>query len=122
MWTVILPMLMSLAFGQAERARDGNELLRKCGPLEQLAALKPTDPYLLEALVCFGYLQGVRDAEELHQSVNRSNLVCIPPAATNGELVLVLLKGLKAQPERLHLRDITLIHSIFVDAFPCRSK
>jgi len=98
--------------------QDGNALLRHCSPVERpLEGLVPSE--FVDAFICFSYLRGIIDAEGIHQADNTQKF-CLPDGVTNNQLALIVLKGLRALPERLHERNSVLVYAIFRNAFACR--
>ena len=117
---VIPVVLVALFLGTTARAEgenDGTKLLRWCGD----SAVDYWTGY------CFGYLTGVVHATQTVEgevvraipSVRPS--WCIPSGVENEQTRLIVVKWLKANPEKLHGDADILVQHALVDAFPCET-
>ena len=88
------------------RFLDGNALLRLC------------DRALAGA--CAGYILGVADTNSIMIHWYRvPDIICLPPRASDEDLVLAVVQGLRAKPEQLELAASSLVLAALLDAFPC---
>lgn len=70
--------------------------------------------------MCLGYVVGVVDSFNTTNPIKTSKkIICIPPAVTSGQLVLVLKKSMQEHPETLHLPASAHTLSALTAAFPC---
>ena len=70
--------------------------------------------------MCLGYVVGVVDSFNTTNPLQTSKrIICIPPAVTSGQLVLVLKKSMQEHPETLHLPASAHTLSALTAAFPC---
>jgi hypothetical protein len=90
--------------GDYQTVNDGNGLLADCG-----------DTAGFNSGVCRGYFSGVDDTVS-------GILVCRPPESTNGQMVDVVLAGLRNHPEERHMASSYLVLKYLMAAFPCPKK
>ena len=87
----------------------GNKLVRYCEGWEE-------DTATFQKGVCGGYVVGVFDA-------NPGNRLCSPTNVTVdveiGQVVSIVRKYLKENPERLHNTAAVLVTAALAEAFPC---
>jgi hypothetical protein len=112
----------------ASQTSQGNDLLEACSMPDNLAA----EGY------CIGYVVGAIEGmklgavsvlafiapeqsgvEHLDRMSNIALNFCIPADASNRQLVEVVVKYLRENPETRHETARTLIHSALVESFPC---
>ena len=73
-----------------------------------------------EERICNGYIMGVHDsARSLEQIFEAAPLYCEPPRVTSDQLVLVVKRYLRANPELLHYSASSTVLDALVRAFPC---
>jgi Rap1a immunity proteins len=102
------------ACGQTADIPDGNDLLQFCQ-----ADIRFQDNSHYSGVVeegwqrgmCLGMVSGVA-----------SMLTLCPEQMKYGQLVRVVVKYLQDHPEKLQLRDTTLIKQALLAAFPCQAK
>ena len=88
------------------RFLDGNALLRLC------------DRALAGA--CAGYILGVADTNSIMIHWYRvPDVICLPPRASDGDVVTAVARSLRAKPEQLDLAASSLVFAALLDAFPC---
>ena len=72
--------------------------------------------------VCLGFTNGVEEGYMvgaiLHGVTKKS--FCKPKGVTRGQLILIVVKYLKDNPERLHYQATQLILEAMTQAFPCQ--
>ena len=124
--TAVSAGLLSAAWGLPAHARDnGKELLEQCskaltlieGDASTLSAADRNDAYF-----CLGFVQGVTNIVSISYYVKpRGQMFCPPPNATIplDAAVHALVDYLKAHPERLSARKVTLAAAAFMKAYPC---
>lgn len=118
-------LLLAACIGTATAADTGRELLDQCTKALALlagqgAALSEADRN--DASFCLGFVQGVTNIVSISYYVKpRGQMFCPPP----GEVipldaaVKALVDYLKAHPERLSARKVTLAAAAFMKAYPC---
>jgi len=116
----LLMVVLLFSFNQAIAAEvyafiDGNDLLETCE-----AYLSDTDN-AEKGNQCFGYIQGLEDAQTLFVSSKHMKAIwCIPKKnITATQLVRVVTKYLQEHPEELHLSGASTAGVALIDAFPC---
>ena len=115
---IVLALLGVLASPRPAAAATGNELLKSC------------DSSDIGNIACLYYIIGWRDAffvATLHRYGVQPNHgrnpkmgICIPNEVTNGQLQRVVVKYLRAHPEKLHGRSMFTTGRAMMEAFPCR--
>ncbi len=101
---------------------DGNELLTLCEYDPMTVGATPDEKIL--GLGCIYYIGGVADTFQALQLVEMipKKVICIPAVVELGQLRLVVLKTLKANPESLHGSSASFVMRALYDAFPCESS
>ena len=122
-------LLASVTGFASTAAMDGNDMLRKCKPLfDDITGAPETATTLTEKLdsgYCGGYIAGVLDVEAAWEKVegksSKASHYCLPAEGIPSEQVLRILKSwLDKNPEKLHWRADSLIHTALIEAFPCK--
>jgi hypothetical protein len=67
--------------------------------------------------LCEGYITGVSTALN-DKGISKVKL-CIPDGVSSGQLVLVVKKWLKDNPEKLHYAGAAIVAFAAIGAFPC---
>jgi hypothetical protein len=115
---LILFLATSISSGELSRPpiSDGNGLLQACAGSDE------------DQLLCLGYILGVRDtleqmADLLSQVQKRdARVFCIPSEATKGQMIDLVVKFLRENPEKRHLFSVDLIGLAFQKAWPCPNR
>ena len=110
-WMAIAVMMFA-AVGHAGKAEagfySGSQLLERC---ESDSGAR---------LTCVGFLAGIDDITDDYDAWGLMDPnFCIPAGVSLSQLRKVAIRGLNEQPEKLHLAASSLVHNIFVRAFPC---
>ena len=110
LWIAIVVLMFATVGHATQSAFTGNQLLGLCE--SSLAT---------ERSVCTGYLLGHTDAHATltNWEILKEQGFCLPSNVESGQMKLVVIKGLREKPEKLHLTGASLVYNIFVDAFPC---
>ena len=104
------------------------DLLRSCsgqGPAYEFAlkaGLKATEPFtVFDMIACSEYISGIVDANAIMQTVKGVGLFCLPEEGmqTEQQMMTIVVKWLKNNPERLHMTRRVAVISAFATAFPC---
>lgn len=136
LWSIALLFLLSVsptAQGQSAQAQtedypevSGNAFLRLCSVVdkEDLTGLEG-----LHMMACLGYVggfvQGVETTISFVQSVTkRSPLApfCKPDDLERGQMVRIVMKYIRENPEKAHLPTAGLIMGALSKAYPCPEK
>jgi len=118
-------LLIAAWCGPAYARDTGTELLKQCskaltlleGDASTLSAADRSD-----ASFCLGFVQGVTNIVSISYYVKpRGQMFCPPPNAVIplDAAVHALVDYLKAHPERLSARKVTLAAAAFMKAYPC---
>lgn len=118
-------LLLAAGSSTVAAADTGTELLDQCTKALQLlaghgAALSEADRN--DASFCLGFVQGVTNIVSISYYVKpRGQMFCPPPgeAIPLDAAVKALVDYLKAHPERLSARKVTLAAAAFMKAYPC---
>lgn len=102
---------------------NGNSLAEFCKERP-----KPTSLEWFHFGMCGGYILGVKDFEETTKLAlkaakmedKRDLKFCVDQRVTNGQLVDVVNKFLKDNPDLLHLNAAMLIVGALAHSFPCK--
>lgn len=115
-----LPLLFALFFilTLSPVWADGNQLLENCQKWET----ETKD--LVEAAqsgMCMGMVQGVTDEILfMNPSMPKNLQVCLPEKITSGQIIKIVIKYLKDNPEQLHLSEAQFIHGVLLTTYPCK--
>lgn len=111
------------AYAQDFRVPDtstGNAFLSSCSVVEKVG---PTHDDFVSAVYCLGYIHGLMDGLRASPWAG----VCMPTDAeagkykvTTGQLVSILLKYVRDNPETAHYQTATLFVRALERAFPCK--
>jgi hypothetical protein len=119
---VFLALLSTSFFSQAEG--DGNELLEHC----QVAVDYfdgDESKSVWKAHACIGYVTGMLDMNQAYDSDEFKHkdkkYFCRPQRASNGQIVRVVLKYLKNNPQNLHATKNYSVIIALKQAFPCNT-
>jgi hypothetical protein len=105
---------------------SGNSFIRTCSAIERV---QHTDLENLHVMACVsyvsGFVQGV-DFETLYVKVNTNQEIpkpfCRPKEVENAQLVKIVLKFIRSNPEDAHEPTAVLIISALAKAYPCSNK
>lgn len=127
---LLLVALMCLAVvchaqGNTEQFWEtGNGFLRICNSADKLSK-DWTDSERSMAFACLTFLEGLRQGVILEIDLSRSTghgalfPFCVPEEIEGGQEIRVLLKYLRDNPAKTHLRTAPLFAMAMKDAFPC---
>lgn len=107
----------------ASAATTGQTLLERCGAL--VAVLDSSDQQHTskserDTIWCYGYIFGFMDAHEVTITATQSErLYCLPSRLDGNQIARVVVKFLRANPEKLHLQAGVLTGVGLAQAFPC---
>ncbi len=102
----------------------GNGFLRTCNAADKMSK-EWTDSERSMALACLTFLEGLRQGVileiDLSRTTGHSTLFpfCVPEEIEGGQEIRVLLKYLRDNPAKTHLRTATLFGMPMKDVFPC---
>jgi hypothetical protein len=120
-----------LAVGQRTSSwkGDGNSLLQFCSAYIQ-AADNGTIPSggAIGATFCVGFLTGIQDYDEMLSQLETDRNggkgliqhACVPENATTDEVVRVVVKWLRDNPDELHYPASVLAIGALRKAYPCK--
>jgi hypothetical protein len=96
---------------------SGNTFLSTCALAANLPSVgEITDAEVFAIRVCFSYVRGLDDG----MGVLRTPFC--EPHVTNAQLLQILLKYIRDNPEKAHLRTAVLYLAAMEEAFPCTKK
>lgn len=111
----MLAIVLLVTNASAQSYYTGSTLLRMC-------TAEPGDAdYQMDIPFCVGYVVAIRDASQCGISVN-SMSSSTPKGAAVGQLMMVVVKWLKDNPDKLHFSAESLVAAALQDAFPCPQK
>jgi len=121
MRTSFIALVIFFSIGGRAIAGDGNYLLRACSKGIEL----PTKPSLVdtrEVGYCLGMMEGAIALNHIYRTrPGTYPLFCYPPEATNMEQAArIVVKWLKANPEKLHAAAALCVVLALSEAFPCK--
>jgi Rap1a immunity proteins len=109
----------------AQHLQTGNGFVRDCADIDAQRG-EITDRSLANIAVCTGYMMGLHDGISVMVAVaNQSNKTaikvpfCLPDSVTLGQEVRVVLKYVRANPEKAHMDTSVLAIKALEEAFPC---
>ena len=109
------------AFTSLSHAINGNELLRQCRAAE---LARPTTEENSDYTYCRGYVMGAVETRLLFENLKRQESTkkhfCMPDEMLNSQLVLIVVKFLHDNPDKLHWAAPALINNALIAAYPCK--
>jgi len=102
--------------------KTGAELLRECSAtLKASDGGKLTMSETLEATLCLGYVSGFLDAIPVAITTTRARPNICPPeqGITNDQAVRLVVKYLRANPDKLHESGRMSLYIVLAKTFPC---
>lgn len=118
---ILLVMLPGVVAAQPDSTR-AEVLLNNCLMAERSLAsdnrLSASD--LAMGLSCMSYLRGMRDATTILNSLTGTQQMCVPETVTTSQLVRVVVKYLRDNPEKLHEHMGGRAFLAMVVAYPCK--
>ena len=101
---------------------SGNELLEDC--LESMKILnseKKNNPF--KAGICMGYIEASYDMSDfITIAAHMNETICMEQGISTGQLVGIVVKYLKENPEKLHEQGASLVWMALTGAFPCNKQ
>jgi hypothetical protein len=123
---IVVLMLLVSNVSYGELKDDGNKLLRDCSDAIELMDGKQME-VRIGPVHCFGRLKGMKEMNRYyrylleHKNVKSWTMFCLPRAGVPAtQSAQVVVKYLKAHPEKLHESSFPLILEAFREAFPCK--
>jgi hypothetical protein len=114
----------ALTFLPCAYATDsGNELLDSCTLTVRFAdgERRLSEAEQAKNVYCIGYIRGYTESLALSEAMGAKKNVCMPKdGVETGQLARVLVKYLRANPEKLHERGRALVYVALAEAFPCK--
>ncbi|WP_369882181.1 Rap1a/Tai family immunity protein [Acidovorax sp. HMWF018] len=98
-------------------AADGNQLLDACQQAVKYFDGDKSDVDSFKALYCLGLVEGTRNTMVLLDQQDPA--ACVPASVANTQAVRIVVKYLRANPERLHLDASASILLSLMAAYPC---
>lgn len=100
----------------------GTELLNQCK--DAVNFMDNRGPTNFKVGQCLGYLNGLTEATNYNRKDNIRNVpyFCLPNDVTIGQEVMIVVKYLENNPEKLHEPSFSLVMKALKDAFPCKKK
>jgi hypothetical protein len=71
---------------------------------------------------CYGYLNGISDADALHAAMGAKGRWCMPDNVTAEQLRAVVVAEMDRRPEVRHKHFIAIVDEALRRAFPCGRK
>jgi hypothetical protein len=117
LWTVIAGLTATPLLAEPEiknPLETGEQFLAYCEG-------EGDDPYSAIGFgVCLGFIQGIAAREATLPSAERQ--FCLPPAISWGDEYDIVVRFLRAHPDRRHLPASLLTMAALRQAFPCPSQ
>lgn len=123
---ITLAVLLTFLFVSPEihaTERDGNKLLTDCSiAINVMEDVSKEPTQITSTAYCLGHVRGADDMHNLYRAVSKSKpLYCMPSGVTMGQMVRIIVKYLKENPEQLHEDGTMLIAAALRDAYPCKT-
>ncbi len=128
--TFLSLFLSSAAWARNLSSVDGNILLTKCHPAQQMAEVSPklSQGEWTAAYYCLAFVQGVMDADAIWQTAETKALgaksrsilfYCVPQDVSWPQIIRILVKWLEDNPEKLNQPGYDVINFAMSKAYPC---
>lgn len=122
--SIVLAM-PALAQKYIDVAESGNNFVEICSAIDKDPA-RANEADFSKIGTCLGFMSGLRDGIEMsitivkHDEGSLQDLgVCLPDGVETGQIVHVVMKYIKENPERAHIRSAMLYVEANAKAFPC---
>lgn len=118
-------LLVILLSPLASNAGTGAELLAGCKQAIKLMS-DSTATVSVDAGYCVGHVAGMRLVADIYMHTDKqlgyteNRFACFPKKANNLQTIMVIIKFLEDNPQRLHERDGILAGIAIRQAFPCK--
>lgn len=101
---------------EAQRLARGHGLLADCQTFESEPPKggDAFDAWMVAATRCTSYVSGLFDG------LAEGKKICVPTGVTTDQSVLIVLKALRGQPERLNEWRRAVASEALIVAFPCK--
>jgi len=128
-WSIVFLLISAghLVSQEFDWKSDGNSLLTKCSlTVRLLDGEKLSTSDALESTFCTGYITGSHDTDymvqmlEEHEKITLMKHSCPPSNASTGQVVRIVVKYLRDNPERLNLPASVLVADAVRNSFPCK--
>lgn len=120
----ILLISILTAYGvQAQAAKTGNDLYKQCSAAESYFSNNSNSPNQLDIIGCValvdGFKHGIMVSHALYKQEEAKG-ICLPDGANTFQLVSVINKWLRDNPQDRHLEAYLLMMSALYAAYPCQ--
>jgi hypothetical protein len=127
LWTVAFLSVSGCLVAQSDWTGDGNTLLRTCSLAVRIFdGEKLSSGDAVDGGFCLGYIMGSHDMDiavqvmEEHEKTTLMKHSCVPSNASTAQVVRVVVKYLRDNPERLNMPASVLITDAVRSSFPCK--
>jgi len=127
LWSAVFLLISGCLFAQDDWKGDGSSLLTKCSlAVRVFDGEKLSSADAIDGGICIGYLWGSHDTDfmvqmlEEHEKITLMKHACPPSNASTAQIVRVVVKYLRDNPERLHLPASVLVTDAIRSSFPCK--
>ena len=131
LWLITLLFLICMPLSAQTKdfpENSGNAFLRLCSVVDKDVAQLTADQ-AINLTSCLSYVRGFSDGEIMEwtyvQNVTKRDApqpFCVPVDAENSQLIRIVLKYIRDNPEEAHNITVVSILGAFVKAFPCPTK
>jgi|SRR5271166_6949664 len=128
LWSVAFLLISGLLVAQdSDWKGDGNSLLTKRSlAVRAFDGEKLSSADAVEGSFCMGYLLGSHDTDymvqtlEEHEKITLMKHACVPSNVSTAQVLRVVLKYLRDNPERLNMPAPVLVTDAIRSSFPCK--
>jgi hypothetical protein len=127
LWSVVFLLISGCLVAQDDWKADGSSLLTKCSlAVRILDGEKLSSTDAVEGGFCTGYISGSHDTDymvqmlEEHEKITLMKHSCPPSNASTGQVVRIVVKYLRDNPERLRMPASVLVTDAVRSSFPCK--
>lgn len=114
-WCITIPIALGSALPLQAAFLDGNSLYAECSAPQGDAV------YYSKASRCMGYILGVYDDMMVMLQLQYRREACAPSGVTAGQIVDIVTKYLRDNPQERHMPAPMLVRIALFEAFPaCR--
>jgi hypothetical protein len=127
LWSVVFLLVSSCLVAQDDWKADGSSLLTKCSLAVRIFdGEKLSSGDAVDGGICVGYIWGSHDTDymvqmlEEHQKITMMKHACTPSNASTSQMVRVVVKYLRDNPDRLNMPASVLVTDAIRSSFPCK--
>jgi hypothetical protein len=127
LWSAVFLLMSGCLVAQDDWKGDGSNLLTRCSlAVRVFDGEKLSSADAVDGSFCMGYISGIHDMDyavqmlEENEKITLMKHACIPSNVSTAQVMRVVVKYLRDNPERLHMPASVLVTDAIRSSFPCK--